>query len=48
MMIRFTYPIVEEICFRIILNYLLVMVFPGCSTDHGEISIENLYVSGII
>ncbi len=47
MIIRFTYPIVEEICFRFILNYFLVMVFLGCSTDHREMSIENLYVSGI-
>lgn len=47
MIIRFTSPIVEEICFRFLLNYLLVMVFLNCSTDHGEMSIWNLYVSGI-
>ena len=32
MMIRFTYPTVEKICFRIILNYLLVMVFLAITT----------------
>jgi hypothetical protein len=47
MMIHFTYPTVEKICFRFILDYFLVSVFFSCSTDHGEISIENLYVSGI-
>lgn len=47
MMIRFTYPTVEKICFRIILDNLLVMVFLSCSTEHGEMSIENLNVSGI-